>query len=60
MLGLMARGQTNEAIARNLHRSVSTVKKHVRHILAKLGVSGRAQAVMKAHELDLLPERKRE
>ncbi len=33
---------------------VSTVKNHVEHILAKLGVSDRTQAAVRAIELGLL------
>jgi len=36
--------------------SVSTVKNHVEHILAKLGVSDRTQAAVHAIELGLLHE----
>jgi DNA-binding NarL/FixJ family response regulator len=38
MLRLMTRGYTNQQLARNLHISVSTVKKHVRSVISKLGV----------------------
>jgi DNA-binding NarL/FixJ family response regulator len=40
--------------------SVSTVKKHVRSILSKLGVSDRTQAALKARELGLLAEHREE
>jgi DNA-binding NarL/FixJ family response regulator len=46
VLRLMVQGQTNQQIARSLFLSVSTVKKHVRSILTKLGVSDRVQAVV--------------
>ena len=55
VLQLLAQGQTNREIARNLMVSVSTVKIHVEHILAKLGVSDRTQAAVRAIELGLLP-----
>jgi DNA-binding NarL/FixJ family response regulator len=53
VLQLLAEGQTNREIASNLTVSVSTVKIHVEHILAKLGVSDRTQAAVRAVELGL-------
>ena len=55
VLQLLTRGQTNREIAQQLIVSVSTVKIHVEHILAKLGVSDRTQAAVRAIELGLLP-----
>ena len=64
VLQLVARGQTNQEIGRDLTVSVSTVKTHVEHIIAKLGVSDRTQAAVLAAELGLLtpsrPEMSRE
>jgi DNA-binding NarL/FixJ family response regulator len=60
VLQLLTRGQTNREIAQNLIVSVSTVKIHVEHILAKLGVSDRTQAAVRAIELGLLPSMSRE
>jgi DNA-binding NarL/FixJ family response regulator len=54
VLELLARGQTNREIAQHLTVSLSTVKIHVEHILAKLGVSDRTQAAVRAIELGLL------
>jgi DNA-binding NarL/FixJ family response regulator len=54
VLRLLTQGQTNREIAQNLIVSVSTVKIHVEHILAKLGVSDRTQAAVRAIELGLL------
>jgi DNA-binding NarL/FixJ family response regulator len=54
VLQLLTQGQTNREIAQNLIVSVSTVKIHVEHILAKLGVSDRTQAAVRATELGLL------
>lgn len=54
VLQLLVRGQTNREIAQNLTVSVSTIKIHVEHILAKLGVSDRTQAAVRAIELGLL------
>lgn len=50
VLRLLARGQTNQQIARDLFISISTVKNHVHHIIAKLGVSDRVQAAVLAIE----------
>jgi DNA-binding NarL/FixJ family response regulator len=54
VLQLLTQGQTNREIAQKLTVSVSTVKIHVEHILAKLGVSDRTQAAVRAIELGLL------
>jgi DNA-binding NarL/FixJ family response regulator len=55
VLQLLTQGQTNREIAENLVVSVSTIKVHVEHILAKLGVSDRTQAAVRAIELGLIP-----
>jgi DNA-binding NarL/FixJ family response regulator len=47
VLGLMNGGFSNKEIATRLFIEVCTVKNHVHHILDKLQVSSRAQAVMK-------------
>jgi DNA-binding NarL/FixJ family response regulator len=57
VLRLVVQGQTNQQIARNLLISVSTVKRHLRHISAKLGVCDRVQAAVRVIELGLLDER---
>ena len=54
VLGLLAQGRTNPQIARIVLSSVSTVKIHVQHIIAKLGVSDRTQAAVRAIELGLV------
>jgi DNA-binding NarL/FixJ family response regulator len=54
VLQLLIKGQTNREIAHNLTVSVSTVKIHVEHILAKLRVSDRTQAAVRAIEMGLL------
>ena len=54
MLQLLAQGQTNREIARNLRVSVGTVKVHVERIIAKMGASDRTQAAVRAIELGLL------
>jgi DNA-binding NarL/FixJ family response regulator len=56
VLRLVAWGQTNREIARNLFISTSSVKKHVRRIMDKLAVSDRTQAAVRAVELGLLAE----
>jgi LuxR family maltose regulon positive regulatory protein len=45
ILGLIARGYTNIDIANALYIAPSTAKSHIHHILEKLGVRTRAQAV---------------
>ena len=55
VLALLATGRTNRQMATELHLSLSTVKRHVEHIIAKLGVSDRTQAAVRAGELGLLP-----
>ena len=50
VLQLVARGQSNTAIAETLSISEPTVKTHVGHLLAKLGAQNRAQAVVAAYE----------
>ena len=45
MLRLLARGQTNQAIADTLVVREGTVKYHVKNILRKLGATSRADAV---------------
>jgi DNA-binding NarL/FixJ family response regulator len=47
-------GLTNREIARELSISRLTVKRHIEHIIAKLGVSDRTQAVVRALNLGLL------
>jgi DNA-binding NarL/FixJ family response regulator len=43
-------------MAADLHISLSTVKRHVEHIIKKLKVSDRTQAAVKAIEMGLLPQ----
>ena len=54
ILGLLAQGQNNPDIARNLVISRGTVKVHVQHIITKLGVSDRTQAVVRAIDMGLV------
>lgn len=54
VLKLVAQGQANKQISRSLHIGEKTVKTHVSHILAKLGVRSRTQAALHAVRLGLV------
>ena len=54
VLGQIVEGRTNRQIAQKLSLSVGTVKIHVEHIIAKLGVADRTQAAVRAIEAGLL------
>jgi len=54
VLTLVARGYSNDEIARHLHLSPETVKTHVKHVYTKLGSRDRAQAVIAAYESGLV------
>src|SRR5512132_4321920 len=54
VLQLLAVGRSNQQIAQELVVALDTAKKHVSHILDKLGVANRTQAVARARELELL------
>ena len=45
VLAFAAQGETNAGIGKRLHISEATVKTHLKHIYAKLGVTDRAAAV---------------
>ncbi len=50
----MVTGKTNWEIAQVLHISEHTIKNHVQHILIRLKVNTRAQAVAKAINLKII------
>ncbi|HWI55426.1 MAG TPA: LuxR C-terminal-related transcriptional regulator [Desulfobacteria bacterium] len=54
VLRLVAAGLSNADISRKLFISLGTVKWHINHIFAKLGVKNRTQAVNKAKELEII------
>jgi len=57
VLGLMAAGLTNKAIARELGLTEGTVRVYVSAILAKLGVTNRTEATVLAIRSGLIDER---
>lgn len=54
VLRLLVRGYSNRELAEALHISEETVKTHVRHILTKLKVESRTQAILAARNLGLV------
>ena len=56
VLALIGAGRSNSEIAEQLFISLATVKSHVRHILAKLDLRDRPQAIVLAHECGLVRE----
>ncbi len=57
VLQLMARGLSNQEIATELFLSSTTIKTHVSHILTKLGVRDRVQAVVEAYDSGIVAPR---
>ena len=55
VLRLLAAGRSNQRIAHELVVTLDTVKKHVTHILGKLGAANRTEAVARARDLGLIP-----
>lgn len=60
ILGLLAEGQSNKVIARNLGISDGTVKLHVKAILRKLNVHSRVEAAVLAVERGMKNSQKKE
>jgi DNA-binding NarL/FixJ family response regulator len=54
ILGFLAQGQTQTQIATALVISPKTVGTHIQHVLSKLGVHSRAQAVVEAFRLGVV------
>jgi LuxR family maltose regulon positive regulatory protein len=55
ILQLVAAGAPNQRIAEQLVVTLDTVKKHITHLLAKLGAANRTEAVARARQLGLIP-----
>jgi ATP/maltotriose-dependent transcriptional regulator MalT len=55
VLRLLAAGRSNQRIAHELVVALDTVKKHVTHLLGKLGAVNRTEAVARARQLGLIP-----
>jgi DNA-binding NarL/FixJ family response regulator len=54
VLGLVQQGLSNRQVADELFISRGTVKRHLENIMAKLGVSDRTQAVVRALQLGIM------
>ena len=59
VLNLLAQGKSNKEIASYLQIAEDTVKSHIRHILTKLGVQSRTQAVILAIRQGLVASKAR-
>jgi LuxR family maltose regulon positive regulatory protein len=55
ILRLLAAGTPNQAIAEQLVVTLDTVKKHITHLLGKLGAANRTEAAARARQLGLIP-----
>ncbi|HEV3292883.1 MAG TPA: LuxR C-terminal-related transcriptional regulator, partial [Streptosporangiaceae bacterium] len=55
VLRLIAAGSSNQRIAHELFVALDTVKKHVTHVLDKLGAANRTEAAARARQLGLIP-----
>ena len=54
VLHLLATGAPNQQIADDLVVTLDTVKKHITHVLGKLGAANRTEAVTRARDLGLI------
>ncbi len=54
VLQLLAQGHSNKTISRMLNIAEDTAKTHIRHIMAKLNVQSRTQAILAAMRLGLV------
>ena len=54
VLGLLAKGATTSAVAEQLHISRTTVNNHIQHILRKLDVHTRLEAIRRAEHAGLI------
>lgn len=54
VLQLLAKGYSNDDIAKNLFLSLSTVKTHVYNLFVKMNVKRRTQAIGKAKKLKII------
>jgi LuxR family maltose regulon positive regulatory protein len=54
VLAMLAAGRSNQGIASRLVISLDTVKKHVSHLMGKLGAANRTEAVARGRELGLI------
>ena len=55
ILARLAAGTPNPRIAEELVVTLDTVKKHVTHVLGKLGAANRTEAAARARQLGLIP-----
>jgi LuxR family maltose regulon positive regulatory protein len=58
VLRMLAGDLDGPSIARRLVVSLNTVRTHTKNIYAKLGVNNRRAAVRRAHQLNLLSQRR--
>jgi LuxR family maltose regulon positive regulatory protein len=55
VLRLLAAGRSNQRIAHDLVVALDTVKKHVTHVMGKLGAANRTEAVARGRQAGLIP-----